>query len=313
MSASDLFRTPILMDLASKLNLEPHLGNLGVIPIRAAGSQPSLFFLPTGLGDCSYAVKLISEMDIDCPVYAVPWPDFNELCPPTLEEMASQAGGVFMDIQPSGPYRLARYSSGGILAYAIAQHLLRLGETVSCVALIDVAVPVNGSTMSPKIVNHLVLERLESLEDERFGELERFAEKSSISQLLEKAQQIGALPSNRDLRDDAVMYRKVARFHAALQGYEHQSLPVAIHQFYATEICRPRGARAKSSIGPEVTSPFRGWDRVLSSASIHTVPVPGDHLTIMSIPENCKCLALSLSIALSNSEKNGKRDTGWEL
>ncbi|NRP75841.1 Linear gramicidin synthase subunit D [Ensifer psoraleae] len=89
-SASDLFRTPILKGLASKLNLEVQASNSGVIPIRVTGSQPPLFFVPSGLGDCSYALKLASEMDIECPVYAVPWPDFNELCPPTLEEMASQ-------------------------------------------------------------------------------------------------------------------------------------------------------------------------------------------------------------------------------
>ncbi|TIT72007.1 MAG: hypothetical protein E5W60_06425, partial [Mesorhizobium sp.] len=162
-SASDLFRTPILKELASKLNLRPQPSNPGVIPIRATGSQPPLFFLPTGMGDCSYAVKLASEMDIDCPVYAVPWPDFNEFCFPTLEEMASQAIGVMKEIQPSGPYRLAAYSSGGIFAYAIARHLLRLGEAVSFMAFIDVALPASGSTMSlNQIANELVLESLES-------------------------------------------------------------------------------------------------------------------------------------------------------
>ncbi|WP_312032783.1 thioesterase domain-containing protein [Sinorhizobium psoraleae] len=202
-------------------------------------------------------------------------------------------------MQPSGPYRLAGYSSGGILAYAIAQHLLRLGEAVSFVAFIDVALSEARSSVSAtQIMNELVLEGLEMLDHERFAELERFAEQSSISQLLEKAQQIGAIPSNRDLRDDMVMYEKIAWFHGALQGYEPPSLPVAIHQFYATEICPPCGARAKSSIDPQPTPPARGWDRVLSAAAIHTVPVPGDHETMMNIPGNRRVLARAISVAL---------------
>ncbi|NRQ18463.1 Chondramide synthase cmdD [Ensifer sesbaniae] len=302
LSASDLFRTPLLKDLASKLNFERRPSNAEVIPIRAAGSQPPLFFVPTGLGDCSYAAKLVSEMDTDCPAYAVPWPDFNELCPPTLEEMASQAIGVMKETQPSGPYRLAGYSLGGFLAYAIAEHLLRLGEAVSFMAFIDVTLPENGSTISlNQIMNELVLEGLEMLDDERFAELERFAEQSSISQLLEKAQQIGAIPSNRDLRNDVAMYEKIARFHGALQGYEPPSLPIGIHQFYATEICPPRRARAKSPIDPEATSPARGWDRVLSAAAIHTVPVPGDHATMMNIPGNRRLLARAISMAFARS------------
>ncbi|MER8374547.1 thioesterase domain-containing protein, partial [Mesorhizobium sp. M1406] len=303
-SASDLFRTPILKELASKLNWEPQPSNPGVISIRPAGSQLPLFFFPTGLGDCSYAVKLASEMDIDCPVYALPWPDFDELYPPTLEEIAAQAIEVMKEIQPLGAYRLAGYSSGGILAYAIAQHLLRLREAVSFMAFIDVTLPANGSSISPiQVVNELVLERLESLEDECFAELERFAEQSSIAQLLEKAQQIGAIPSKGDLRDEVIMYEKIARFHGALQRYQPPSLPVGIHQFYATEIRPLRGARAKSSIDPNATSPMRGWDRILSAAPIYTVPIPGDHLTMVTIPENRRVLARAISMALINSRR----------
>ncbi|PBB31141.1 hypothetical protein CK221_27640 [Mesorhizobium sp. WSM3868] len=303
-SASDLFRTPILKDLALKLNLGPQPSNSGVIPIRATGSQPPLFFLPTGRGDCSYAVKLASEMDIDCPVYAVPWPDFNELCAPTLEEMASQAIGVMKEIQPTGPYRLAAYSSGGILAYAIAWHLWRLGEAVSFMAFIDVALPANGSTMSSnQIANELVLESLECLDDERFAELERFAEQSSIAQLLEKAQQIGAIPLNRDLQNDAVIYKKIARFHVALQGYEPPSLPVTIHQFYATETNLPRREHAKNSTDQYATSPMRGWDRVLDASAIHTVPVPGGHESMVANPGNCKVLAQAISKAFGKSDR----------
>ncbi|MER8562692.1 amino acid adenylation domain-containing protein [Mesorhizobium sp. M0578] len=303
LSASDLFRTPVLKDLALKVKLEPQPSSPGAISIRATGSQPSLFFVPTGSGDCSYAVKLVSEMDIDCPAYAVPWPDFNELCPPTLEEIAAQVIEVMKEIQPSGPYRLAGYSSGGILAYAIAQHLLKLGEAVSFLAFIDVALPANASSLSPtKIINEGVLVGLESLGDERFAELERFAEQSSTVQLLEKAQEIGAIPVGRDLHTDISRYAKAATFQRMLDVYEAPSLPVEIHQFYANGP-RRRRARPPKKSSPDTSSPLRGWQRILSARAIHALPIPGDHETMMSASENRQVLAQRLSTALNMSSE----------
>ncbi|TIV51874.1 thioesterase domain-containing protein, partial [Mesorhizobium sp.] len=302
LSSSDLFRTPILKDLASIVNWDRQPSNPGAIPIHAKGSQPPLFFVPTGSGDCSYAVKLVSEMDIECPAYVIPWPDFNEVFPLTLEKIAAYASGVIKEVEPSGPYRLAGYSSGGVLAYAIAQHLLRLGEAVSFMAFIDVELAANGSSIqSHRIVNELVLDSLPSLNSERFSELERFAEQSSVEALLEKAHQIGAIRSKGRLREDVMMYERIAKFHDALQAYQPPSLPVRVHQFYAAETHTPRGTHSKSSIGPETTSPTRGWDRVLSTASIHTVPVPGDHNSMTIVKENRQVLAQCLSTALNSS------------
>ncbi|MER9871335.1 amino acid adenylation domain-containing protein [Mesorhizobium sp. M0136] len=300
LSASDLFRTPILKDLASNVQLEPQPSSPGTISIRATGSQPPLFFVPTGSGDCSYAVKLVSEMDIDCPVYALLWPDFNDLCPPTLEEMAARTILRIEEIQPSGPYRFAGYSSGGILAYAIAQNLLKLGEAVSFMAFIDVALPANGSSISPtKIINELVLLGLESLDDERFAELERFAEQSSTVQLLEKAQEMGAIPTGRDLHADISRYEKAATFQRMLNVYEAPFLPVEVHQFYASGPCRRPARLPKESISPDTSSPLLGWQRILSVRAIHAFPIPGDHETMMCASENRQVLAQRLSTALN--------------
>ncbi len=304
-SAADLFQAPVLKELASKVELDPHRHTAGVLSVRVTGSQLPLFFVPTGLGDCSYVLSLVKEMDIDAPVYALPWPSFDEVFPPTLEAIASQAILAVKQIQPRGPYRFAGYSSGGILAYAIAQRLLSLDETVSFMAFIDVTLPANRLSISPaQIALEVVLESLESLDedDERLEVLEHFAKQSSIVQLLEKAQQIGAIALDRDLHNDAFVCERIAQFQRALRLYQVPSLPVEIHQFYATESPLIGRARpANSSIGPEASSPMRGWDHVLSAAAVHTVPIPANHVTMISIPENRRVLARSLSTALNSS------------
>ncbi|MER8537638.1 AMP-binding protein, partial [Mesorhizobium sp. M1023] len=300
-SAADLFQAPVLKELASKIHLEPQPRSRGVISIRPTGSQPPLFFVPTGFGDCSYVVGLVEEMDVDCPVYALPWPPFNNRCPPILEAIAAETIVAIRKIQPQGPYRFAGYSSGGILAYAQAQLLLGLDEAISFMALIDVTLPANATKISPiQMVRDVVLDSFEPLDDESFEVLEQFAGQSSIAQLLEKGQQIGAIPLDRNLHNDVLMYERTARFHEALQAYQVPTLPIEIHQFYATEaLFSSRARQAKSSLCPEARSPMRGWDRVLSPEAITAVPIVGDHVTMMSVLENRKALARAISTPLT--------------
>ncbi|WP_164759530.1 amino acid adenylation domain-containing protein, partial [Mesorhizobium sp. M5C.F.Ca.IN.020.29.1.1] len=300
-SAADAFQAPVLKDLASKVGLEPQPSSAGVISVQATGSQPPLFFVPTGFGDCSYVVSLVKEMNVDCPVFALPWPSFDEARPLTLEAIADTVILAIKEIQPHGPYRFAGYSSGGILAYAIAQRLLALDDTVSFMAFIDVTLFANRSSMSPSlIVRNMVLERFESLNDETFEVLKRFAGQCSIAQLIEKAKRIGAIPPDRDLHDDILMSERTAQFHRALQSYQVPSLPIEIYQFYAMEpLISRRIPPDKASTGQEARSPMRGWDRVLSPEAITAVPIVGDHVTMMSVMENRKALARAISTPLT--------------
>ncbi|MBB6414238.1 hypothetical protein HNQ71_006947 [Mesorhizobium sangaii] len=207
------FQAPVLTDLASKIHLGSQPSSPGVISVQATGSQPPLFFVPTGWGDCSYVISLVKEMNVDCPVYALLWPSFDKARSLTLEAIADTVILAIKEIQPQGPYRFAGYSSGGILAYAIAQRLLGVDDTVSFMAFIDVTLFANRSSISPsQIVRNMVLERFESLDDESFEVLERFAGQCSIAQLLEKAQQIGAIPPDRDLHNDVRCLKESPNF-----------------------------------------------------------------------------------------------------
>ncbi|MER9236440.1 amino acid adenylation domain-containing protein [Mesorhizobium sp. M0622] len=299
-SAADLFHAPVLKELASKVEIDLHRHRRGILPIRATGSQPPLFFVPDGWGDCSYVISLVKEMNIDCPVYALPWPPFNELGPPTLEAIAAEVIMAIREIQPKGPYRFAGYSSGAILAYALAKQLLSRGEIVPFMAFIDVTLPSKLSNISDaQVVAEMIFAYRGSLDDDKSEVLDKFARKSSAAQLLEKAQQIGAIVPQRQFYDDAL---RCAYFHRALQSYRVPFLPIEIHQFYAADPFLSRSMRlGESSIGPEARSLMRGWDRILSVAAIHAVPVPGNHDTIMSYPENRRILAGGLSRALNSS------------
>nr|WP_271608500.1 thioesterase domain-containing protein [Bradyrhizobium sp. CCBAU 21359] len=153
---------------------------------------------------------MAAEIDADCPVYALPWPPFDDVRPPTLEAVAAEVILAIKQIQPRGPYRFAGYSSGAILAYAIAEQLLSGDEVVSFMAFIDVSLPAASSNGSLKdLAREFVLDRCGILRDAYHEILERDCEQASISELLEKAQQIGALAPDHDLHSDVSMYQKV--------------------------------------------------------------------------------------------------------
>ncbi|MCA1371621.1 hypothetical protein I6F15_30570 [Bradyrhizobium sp. BRP14] len=224
------------------------------------------------MGDCSYVAKLVMDMDVDCPVYALPWPFFDDDGAPALEEIAAEVILSIKEIQPQGPYRLAGYSLGAIMAYAIAERLLSLHQTVSFMGFIDVTLPVNqSSAQSPQVVREAVQEALEALDDE-------------------------------NLEIDASMYERIVQFQRAVQSYQVPRLPVEIHQFYATEPVVSRYARAeKNANGQEASSPARGWEQIIGAARVHATPIPGGHITMISVLENRRILARRLSTALKRS------------
>jgi amino acid adenylation domain-containing protein len=67
---------------------------------------------------------------------------FGEAAPhETIEEMAADCLGEIRAIQPHGPYLLAGFCSGGLVAYEMACQLLAQGETTARVILLDSRVP----------------------------------------------------------------------------------------------------------------------------------------------------------------------------
>lgn len=104
----------------------------------------ALFLLPDGSGSALSYINLPPVTKISSlPVYALssPFisdPDAYDL---TLPEVAGIMLRTVRTLQPSGPYLIAGWSMGGILAYEAARQLLAAGEAVDLLGLIDSPCP----------------------------------------------------------------------------------------------------------------------------------------------------------------------------
>src|SRR5689334_20546408 len=78
-------------------------------------------------------------MHPDQPFYGLQASGTDGTSPPhrTIEEMADAYIAEIRTLQPAGPYLLAGYSGGGIVAFEMAHRLTALGEKVGLLAFID--------------------------------------------------------------------------------------------------------------------------------------------------------------------------------
>jgi acetoacetyl-CoA synthetase len=82
---------------------------------------------------------LAREMDCHSAVYGIQARGLHEgeVANSRVEDMAADYVAQIRSVQPHGPYTLAGFSLGGLIAFEMAQQLLQCGEKVELVALVD--------------------------------------------------------------------------------------------------------------------------------------------------------------------------------
>jgi amino acid adenylation domain-containing protein len=145
LSIHSLFETPTVAGLAQGL-CHPADRNAFevVLPLRSQGSLPPLFCIhPVGGHSWSYA-RLMPYIDSDRPIYGLQARHLTEpeFLPQTIEEMAADYLCEIRKIQSTGPYHLIGWSSGGLVAHAIANLFQQQSEEVGLLAILDAYPPV---------------------------------------------------------------------------------------------------------------------------------------------------------------------------
>ena len=121
-----------------------------VLATGKAGVRP-LFLAPAVSGRGIDYIHVASAMSPDIPVRALQTRALREphLAGESLTEAAAYYASLMKDEQPKGPYAVAGFSLGGVVAMAIAEELHARGESTDFVALVDSVPPWSVPVLTP--------------------------------------------------------------------------------------------------------------------------------------------------------------------
>lgn len=114
-----------------------------LVAIQPLGNKPPLFCIPGAGGNVIYFQKLARHLGYDQPFYGLQAAGLSSSKTPhtTVEEMADYYIGAMKQVQPTGPYMICGHSLGGWVAFEMSQQLLKQGEQVAFVGIIDTPIP----------------------------------------------------------------------------------------------------------------------------------------------------------------------------
>lgn len=109
------------------------------VAIQTNGTKHPFFYLHGDWnGKIFYCYPLAKALGEDQPFYLLDPYNFDGLpVPPKFEEMVAAHIKTMRTIQPDGPYMIGGWCNGGLIAYEMALQLLKVGQKVDVLLLLD--------------------------------------------------------------------------------------------------------------------------------------------------------------------------------
>jgi thioesterase domain-containing protein/acyl carrier protein len=114
-----------------------------LVPLNKEGRRNPLFVVHGLGGGVVQMRELARRLDADRPFYAFQARGLDGVARPLyrVEAMAESYLDRMRQVRPAGPYLVAGYSMGGVVAYEMARRLVAAGESVAALIVIDAAAP----------------------------------------------------------------------------------------------------------------------------------------------------------------------------
>ena len=180
-----------------------------VVGIQPAGARPLLFCVHPGALDPACYRPLAGLLGEEQPFYVLTPPELDTYrgldggAEPDLPlpELAGRCIAAMRTVQARGPYRLAGWSLGGVVAFEMARQLRAQGEEVDLLALFDSPAPAPGASRAgyedAKLAHAFARylgARLGRELPVTAAELDGLDLDGRLRQILQKAKAVGAVP-----------------------------------------------------------------------------------------------------------------------
>jgi thioesterase domain-containing protein/acyl carrier protein len=265
-----------------------------LVAIQPEGPKRPLFCVHAGATTVLAYIDLASYLGSEQPFYGLESLGLDEEQKPyaRIEDMAAHYIAAIQSVQPQGPYHLAGWCFGGLVAFEMAQQLQARGEQVSFLGLLDASTGLN-----------VLFEEYQELDDAAFL-VKLVAEEVSLSldhirqlepdeQLLyviEQARQLNLIPPDLELAQARRLVQMLKSHIYAGKIYIPQPYRGRVTLFRASE---------EAADSEDLTL---GWQE-LATEGVDLHWVPGNHLTMVREP-HVQVLARQLRACLYRSQAN---------
>lgn len=292
-----LLKYPTIAQLATQLApaeiQEPAApSKSNIIALTPGGTETPLFCLHGGDGGVIFYRELASRMPSDIPFHAIESLELGNsgpIAPTSIEETAACYLLDLQKVQPRGPYRLAGYSFGGVVAHEIACMLQDRGESVEFLAMFDTdnpTAPVRHFSLTERLTvfwrAHRHLPFFTRLIRLRARICEGLHTHLRIAAELKKARESAPGDAYSDLRRVQVREENWR----AMQAYQPRHFAGKISLFKSTHVSDKYDRLADY-----------GWSPI-AGGGLEILPVEGEHLELFD-PEHVGELADSLTRSLA--------------
>lgn len=294
---ASLIDHPTLRGLAQLIGPEPETapdipGKGHFVTLREEGDRTPLFCIHGGDGGVIFYRGLAANLTPGYPLHAI---ESLELCSSnpvqvsSVEETAAAYVRSLLAFQPRGPFRLAGYSYGGVVAHAMACQLVELGHEVDFLGLFDTCNP----TVERKVYSNLG--RLATFWKQH-SEIPLFRRISLLRQRIREG-----IETHRTVRDEI----EKARNSGPAEAYSDlRRVQVREENWRSMQLYQPMRFSGRITLFKAMSASDKvdlpddyGWSE-FALDGLDIIPVPGGHLALFD-SENIKALAGSLHLALS--------------
>jgi len=272
-----LFETPTVEHLADVVQNRSLRRSASLARLHPGGAGRPLFLVHPVGGNVFFYLELAKKLGAQRPVYGLQavTEDNGNGHPLAMEDLAAQYLATVREVQPEGPWLLAGWSSGAVMAYEMARQIESTGGRTSLLTMIDPPAPERRSEAAGDIallVAFTSLWRTSAEQKEAIREmLAGLDVEAGLDRLLELARTAGVLPPGLGkpwLRERFETFRRITK---TVQSYVPPPYggPVALF-------------RAGASQTPGNTDLTSGWSR-LARTEAHLIP-DADHYSLLTGP-----------------------------
>jgi amino acid adenylation domain-containing protein len=298
-----LFQAPTIRDLAGMIQSKLELEGGTVVPLNEEGSQPPLFLIAGAGGHVFTFHKFARLLGSDFPAYGMKaiGVDGSEPPPDRVEDIAARYVEEIVKARPRGPYVLAGYSVGGLMAFEVARRMQQRGLEVAKVIAFDTMAPGYPRRLPwPVRMGIHFLNFLSHRGDRKWSYVaDRFR---NLRHRLLTTVRLNHLDLPNTPPVGGLSEQVLKKVWAALERARHRYWPSGP---FDGPIVLVRSEKLEHWAATRLDDPLKGWAR-WTTQPVQVVSVPAAHMAIFA-DDNLDLLVKQMREAIRSARKAGRR------